>query len=58
VVWIAGWELKKAAVNETATRNTARVVADAGADVVAVIEPGDGPALERFKRRRPAAGLV
>jgi endonuclease/exonuclease/phosphatase family metal-dependent hydrolase len=48
--WIGWMELKKEAVNETATRNTARVVADVGADVLAVIEAEDRPALERFNR--------
>jgi endonuclease/exonuclease/phosphatase family metal-dependent hydrolase len=48
--WIGWLELKKEAVNETATRNTARVVADVGADVLAVIEAEDRPALERFNR--------
>jgi hypothetical protein len=37
-------------VNEVATRNTARVIADVGADVLAVIEADDRPALDRFNR--------
>jgi endonuclease/exonuclease/phosphatase family metal-dependent hydrolase len=48
--WIGWLELKREAVNETATRNTARVVADIGADVLAVIEAEDRPALDRFNR--------
>ena len=48
--WIGWLELRKEAVNETATRNSARVVADVGADVLAVIEAEDRPALVRFNR--------
>jgi endonuclease/exonuclease/phosphatase family metal-dependent hydrolase len=48
--WIGWLELKREAVNEVATRNTARVIADLTADVLAVIEAEDRPALERFNR--------
>src|SRR5919199_6532495 len=48
--WIGWLELRKEAVNETATRNTARVVADVGADVLGVIEAENRPALGRFNR--------
>jgi endonuclease/exonuclease/phosphatase family metal-dependent hydrolase len=46
--WIGWIELKTEAVNEVATRNTARVVADVGADVLAVVEAEDRTALRRF----------
>jgi endonuclease/exonuclease/phosphatase family metal-dependent hydrolase len=48
--WIGWLELKREAVNEVATRNTARVISDVGADVLAVIEAEDRPALDRFNR--------
>ncbi len=48
--WIGWLELKREAVSEVATRNTARVVADLRADVLAVIEAEDRPALDRFNR--------
>src|SRR4051794_906492 len=48
--WIGWLELKREAVNETATRNTARVIADLSADVLAVVEAEDRPALVRFNR--------
>jgi endonuclease/exonuclease/phosphatase family metal-dependent hydrolase len=48
--WIGWLELKREAVNEQATRNTARVIADVRADVLAVIEAEDRPALDRFNR--------
>ena len=46
--WIGWLELKREAVSEDATRNTARVVSDMAADVLAVIEAEDRPALQRF----------
>jgi endonuclease/exonuclease/phosphatase family metal-dependent hydrolase len=46
--WIGWLELERQAVNEDATRNTARVVGDMAADVLAVIEAEDRPALQRF----------
>jgi endonuclease/exonuclease/phosphatase family metal-dependent hydrolase len=46
--WIGWLELKREAVDEAATRNTARVIADVGADVLAVIEAEDRTALQRF----------
>ena len=46
--WIGWLELKREAVDEDATRNTARVVGDMAADVLAVIEAEDRPALQRF----------
>jgi endonuclease/exonuclease/phosphatase family metal-dependent hydrolase len=46
--WIGWLELKREAVDEAATRNTARVIADLGADVLAVIEAEDRTALTRF----------
>jgi endonuclease/exonuclease/phosphatase family metal-dependent hydrolase len=46
--WIGWVELKREEVNETATRNTARVIEDVGADVLGVIEAESRPALVRF----------
>jgi endonuclease/exonuclease/phosphatase family metal-dependent hydrolase len=46
--WIGWVELKKDAVNEQATRNTAAVIADVNADVLAVVEAENRPALTRF----------
>jgi endonuclease/exonuclease/phosphatase family metal-dependent hydrolase len=46
--WIGWLELKCEAVNEIATRNTARVIADVNADVLVVVEAEDRPALQRF----------
>jgi endonuclease/exonuclease/phosphatase family metal-dependent hydrolase len=46
--WIGWLELKVEAVDEIATRNTARVIAAVDADVLAVIEAEDRPALVRF----------
>lgn len=48
--WIGWLELKREAVDEAATRNTARVVAELDADVLAVIEAEDRPALQRFNQ--------
>jgi endonuclease/exonuclease/phosphatase family metal-dependent hydrolase len=46
--WIGWLELKTEILNETAIRNTARVIADIKADVLAVIEAENRPALTRF----------
>jgi hypothetical protein len=46
--WIGWLELKREAVNEIATRNTARVISDINADVLVVVEAEDRPALQRF----------
>jgi endonuclease/exonuclease/phosphatase family metal-dependent hydrolase len=46
--WIGWLELKREAVNEIATRNTARVIGDIDADVLVVVEAEDRPALQRF----------
>lgn len=46
--WIGWLELKVEAVDETATRNTARVIADVNADLLVVIEAESRPALARF----------
>jgi hypothetical protein len=48
--WIGWLGLKREAVNEDATRNTARVVGDMAADVFALIEVEDRPALQRLGR--------
>jgi endonuclease/exonuclease/phosphatase family metal-dependent hydrolase len=46
--WIGWLELKREAVDEVATRNTAAVIADLDPDLLAVVEAEDRPALERF----------
>ena len=48
--WIGWLELKREAVSAIATRNTARVIGDLNADVLAVIEAEDRPALIRFNK--------
>jgi endonuclease/exonuclease/phosphatase family metal-dependent hydrolase len=48
--WIGWLELKKEPVDEVATRNTARVIADMSADVLAVVEAEDRNALVRFNQ--------
>jgi endonuclease/exonuclease/phosphatase family metal-dependent hydrolase len=48
--WIGWVELAKEAVDETATRMTARVIQDIGADVLGLVEVEDRPALVRFNR--------
>ncbi|MEE2691393.1 MAG: endonuclease/exonuclease/phosphatase family protein [Pseudomonadota bacterium] len=46
--WIGWLELKDETVNEIAIRNTARVIADVKADILAVVEAEDRIALCRF----------
>lgn len=46
--WIGWIELKTEAVNEVATRMTAKVIQDVNADVLAVVEAEDRIALKRF----------
>jgi endonuclease/exonuclease/phosphatase family metal-dependent hydrolase len=46
--WIGWLELRKQAVNELATRNTAQVFRDVGAHVVAVVEAEHRTSLKRF----------
>ncbi|MFN4158294.1 MAG: endonuclease/exonuclease/phosphatase family protein [Gemmobacter sp.] len=46
--WIGWAELRNAPVNETAILNTARVIADVGADILAVVEAEDRVALRAF----------
>jgi endonuclease/exonuclease/phosphatase family metal-dependent hydrolase len=46
--WIGWVELKTEAVDEAATRNTARVIDDSAPDVLAVIEAESRPALVEF----------
>jgi endonuclease/exonuclease/phosphatase family metal-dependent hydrolase len=48
--WIGWLELATEPVDEVATRMTARVIADLGADVLAVIEAESRPTLTRFNR--------
>jgi endonuclease/exonuclease/phosphatase family metal-dependent hydrolase len=49
--WIGWVELKTEAVNEIATRMTAKVIDDVGADILAVIEAEDRIALIQFHRQ-------
>jgi endonuclease/exonuclease/phosphatase family metal-dependent hydrolase len=48
--WIGWVELAKEAVDETATRMTARVIHDIGAHVLGLVEVEDRPSLLRFNR--------
>jgi endonuclease/exonuclease/phosphatase family metal-dependent hydrolase len=48
--WIGWIELAKEAVDETATRMTARVIQDLGADILGLVEVEDRPSLIRFNR--------
>ena len=54
--WTGWLELAKAPVNEIATQMTARVITEAGADVLCVVEVEDRPVLDRFNREM-LAGL-
>ncbi len=55
--WIGWLELRTEPVDERAIRNTAQVIADVKADVLAVVEAENRPALERFsKDLLPVAG--
>ncbi len=47
--WIGWVELKMAPVNQVATQNTAQVMRDVGADVLAVVEADNRPALIKFE---------
>jgi endonuclease/exonuclease/phosphatase family metal-dependent hydrolase len=49
--WIGWIELKREAVDEAATRNTAAVIAEIDADVLAVVEAEDRMALLRFNEK-------
>jgi len=49
--WIGWLDLKKEAVNEVATRMTAKVIQDVNADILAVIEAEDRIALTRFNKQ-------
>ena len=46
--WIGWLELATEPVDEIATRMTAQVIADVGADILAVVEAEDRPSLDRF----------
>jgi endonuclease/exonuclease/phosphatase family metal-dependent hydrolase len=46
--WIGWAELKTEPVNATAVQNTARVIRDVGADILAVVEAEDRTALRKF----------
>lgn len=48
--WIGWVELKTIEVDEIATENTARVIAEVDADILAVIEADNRPGLEMFTR--------
>lgn len=49
--WIGWIELAREAVNEVGTRMTARVIRDVDADILAVVEAEDRPALVRFNEQ-------
>lgn len=55
--WTGSLELREEPVNEQAMRNTARVMADLGADVLGVVEAESRPVLAAFNREiLPAIG--
>lgn len=49
--WVGWVELKTDAVSEIATQNTARVIADVGADVLGIVEAESRPALVHFSEQ-------
>jgi endonuclease/exonuclease/phosphatase family metal-dependent hydrolase len=49
--WIGWVELEREEVNEVATANTARIIRDVGADILAVVEAEDRIALLRFNEQ-------
>ena len=49
--WTGWLELKTELVNETATRTTAQVIRDVGADVISMIEVEDRRALQQFSEK-------
>jgi endonuclease/exonuclease/phosphatase family metal-dependent hydrolase len=49
--WIGWVELAKEQVDETATRMTARVIKDIGADIIGFVEAEDRPSLVRFNHQ-------
>jgi endonuclease/exonuclease/phosphatase family metal-dependent hydrolase len=53
--WIGWLDLKVEPVDEIATRNTARVIADMNADVIGLVEAESRPALLRFSALLKAA---
>jgi endonuclease/exonuclease/phosphatase family metal-dependent hydrolase len=46
--WVGWLDLKREAVDEVSTRNTAAVIAEVNPDILAVVEAEDRPALVRF----------
>jgi len=56
--WIGWVDLLVEAVDETASRNTAQVIADIAADIVAVVEAESRPALLRFMSVLKAANAM
>jgi endonuclease/exonuclease/phosphatase family metal-dependent hydrolase len=49
--WIGWVELKKGPIDEVAIQNTARVINDVGADIIALIEVEDRKALQKFNEK-------
>jgi endonuclease/exonuclease/phosphatase family metal-dependent hydrolase len=49
--WVGSLELRRAPINEHAMRNTARVIADLGADVLGIVEADNRPVLAAFNRQ-------
>ena len=49
--WVGSCELKTASVNETAILNTARVIRDVDADVLAIVEIESRPVLQEFNMK-------
>jgi endonuclease/exonuclease/phosphatase family metal-dependent hydrolase len=55
--WVGSLELRRAPINEHAMRNTARVIADLGADVLGIVEADNRPVLAAFNSQiLPAIG--
>lgn len=48
--WVGSCELKTASINETAILNTARVIRDVDADILAVVEVESRPVLKEFNQ--------
>ena len=60
--WVGSCELKTASINETAILNTARVIRDVNADILAVVEVESRPVLKEFNEmilpKPPIAGTA
>jgi hypothetical protein len=48
--WVGGLELREETIRHTAVLNTARVIANVGADILGVVEAENRPALVEFNR--------